>query len=176
MTSTKSTKSTEIEIYKQSPYDILDEGDRFMVDLRIKGTPHGVIAQYGVKQRGWPYAEATVRTWFAEGGRLYEAYKYQLKVITDEYFEQMQTIGDKIDQGLVDSIATLSRAAQTDVRAAAAFVHLFGRNAVLTRKKSELPEGIKLLRSIVDGHERATRAVQGEQQASDTLAEPTDDI
>jgi hypothetical protein len=174
MTSTKSTKSTEVTVFEQSPYDKLDEGDRFMIDLRIKGTPFGVIAQYGVKQRGWPYVEQTVRSWFMQGGKLWEAYQYQLKVVTDEYFDQMKSMGAKIDQGLVDSIATLSRAAQTDPRAAAAFVHLFSKNRSLTTKEDS--ETLSLLRSIVDGHETATRAVQGERQEASTITDTTTDL
>lgn len=133
--------STNLEKIEANPYEQLAEEDRVIVDVRIvQGAKYRRIARMkNVK-------EQTVRTWFMEGGKFYEAYKWRKAFLVKEVEEENEDAKFQLQEGVADAITVLkTQVAKGNLRAAVELLKMSGFNIqkVITESDSEDANFIK---------------------------------
>jgi hypothetical protein len=158
-----SDKQLSTNLNPQDPYEQLSEQHRIAVDMRLENYAYADIAE-PLKVK-----EQTVRTWFMRGGYCYEAYQWKRRIRMDERKQRFQEIETQLHEMSADAVLVLKQRLKKGSESAALNVLALAGFTPLQRVVDETPkesEELKLLRELVDTHERTSTPIQAERETN----------
>ena len=151
----------------ENPYGSLDELGKKVVDLKLQGLRYEHIVGY-LDKLGEKRENQTVREWFIEGGKYYEAYQYMKAKKKEEVEPEFEEIDEHIKEGAIDAIYVVrQQVAKGNLKAAMYMLKLAGLEVEQVKNINDSDnEGVQLLREILERSEKKDgKPANGSQQA-----------
>jgi len=144
----------------KNPYEELDKLGKQIVDLKLSGLRYEHIVAYLTKL-GEKRENQSVREWFIEGGKYYEAYIYMKDKKKEDVKPEFEELNDHIKEGAIDAMYVVRQQVKKgNLKAAMYLLKLAGFEVEQVKNMNDDSEGIKLLKEILERNERPNRPNQ----------------
>ncbi|MBI4038712.1 hypothetical protein HY384_02020 [Candidatus Daviesbacteria bacterium] len=135
-------------------YEALDKLGKEIVVLKLSGLSYQSIVEY-LEKIGEKRENQTVREWFINGGKYYEAYEFMKAKRHEEIEPEFKAIEGQIKEGAIDAIGVVrDQVKRGNLKAAMYLLKLAGFEVEQIKNISDESEEMKLLKEIIERNEQ----------------------